>query len=525
MAGQESPILGPLPPVSSNKPFQQLVTKISQALFESKFEEAKSLALVAPKSSVTVTANYNGIPEGKLSGYSSGVVKGIKAWDNAFPGLTVTYVESANADILITFVDKLPESAETGLPEPSVDFFGYDPAAARLESVIGMRRLKQEIYIEESHVASEVMYAIGSYLGADRSLFGSGARGDSLAISRPIVPPLVKITARENIDLSEKLRSYASKKTRVMPAKTSIFIDAKTLTIGKVTQGDQPQQQFSVFNNGNAPLSFRIVPDCSCFTIVHKTVVPAGGSTTVQVTMNTTDFVGSQLKNLFIYSNDASQERIVLPITADIEAAYWFESLSPEVIYADQSGTKAKIRLVVAPTQDIRPHTVKVAGLTGAVDYKPWEGIATDPLTGKQIEAKGYEMDILIAPLPRPGRTQGTVQVTTNNELFKTLNFNLTFQQGIAVLPQVLYFGEIGSATSSAWAIISQPLKPFHITDIHVDHEHLTASFEKIKEDEYKILVNYDGKSSTGLLHAIVTIKTNDPENPEIKLPVQGIVR
>ena len=59
-----------------------------------------------------------------------------------------------------------------------------------------------------------------------------------------------------------------------------------------------------------------------------------------------------------------------------------------------------------------------------------------------------------------------------------------------------------------------------------MDSPFLSVELQPAKEDwEYRLTVKFDGRAAPGPLKATVTVRTNDPEQPVIKVPFQAMVR
>ena len=76
-----------------------------------------------------------------------------------------------------------------------------------------------------------------------------------------------------------------------------------------------------------------------------------------------------------------------------------------------------------------------------------------------------------------------------------------------------------------AHTILSRPDKPFKVLSVESDVTFIKASLEPFKgSTNYKIVAQYDGTAPRGRFLAKITVKTDDPKQPVIEIPVEGIV-
>lgn len=523
------PDLGPLPTAGSNSHFQQGVQTASQLLQEGKFSEAKAATSRLPKANPTYRIDLTGVPADKASLVRDAIKTTV---ENLKSNSVITDAAEVDKDedILFSFTESLPTDPETQVPQGLVVFYSHSPQEPAVEGVIALKRMTSLVWAEPIHIRAEAAFVVGQYLGLARGpgVTGISKRTDSLAAAPFFVSVREKHIVRKNLDVAETLRKAADSQTRLTPAKAVSSIDITELDAGNVAQGDLPTFQFGVYNRGNAPVEFWIDPDCSCFSISSRGVVEPGSSTSVAVLMDTSAFIGPQLKRLYVHTNDPENPLYVIPVRAQIRPAFQFIEEKPVgyVHYLEDNGVVATVYLAIDPERDIPVHSVAVSGIPGSAVFEPWEGELPDPNANEGPKPrKGYKITVLLAPENLKGRGNATLTVTSGNDSFKHLRYNLRIQRGIAVSPTVIYLGTVPNSPTRAFTVLSQPGKPFNITKVESRHQNLKAEAEALPNGEYKITVEYDGKGIAGEISTSVLVHTDSKDSPIVEIPVQGTVQ
>ena len=163
--------------------------------------------------------------------------------------------------------------------------------------------------------------------------------------------------------------------------KPKAVIAEPILDVGVVAKGEKVVKEFILKNEGNAPLEITEVrAACGCTVADFTKSIPAGGSGTVKVTVDTSDFNGPISKGVTAYTNDADNPQIELTVRAryagyierqlaEIERARGHEAtvLPEQLDYATVAGLSSEVRQKLAET---RPTTVgqasRVPGVTPA---------------------------------------------------------------------------------------------------------------------------------------------------------------
>jgi hypothetical protein len=198
-----------------------------------------------------------------------------------------------------------------------------------------------------------------------------------------------------------------------------------------------------------------------------------------------------------------------------------------QVVIAESDDITFTAYLFAPKDHPLKVKHVEMGGLPGSVTFEPWEGTLADPdMNEGALPRKGYKFDLRIQNIPDGMQMAANLIVTTNDPVFDQINYAVFVQKGILALPPNVYMAEIGAAPRTMAFVVSRIGKPFKITGIDVDSSHLSTTFEPTKNvGEYKVIVKYDGKAAKGDYRATITVKTDDPKQPIVQVPVTATVR
>jgi hypothetical protein len=334
------------------------------------------------------------------------------------------------------------------------------------------------------------------------------------------------VTIQQILEVANQLRQLVADKQAVQPSTATAQIAKESLEFGERNQGDKVPFEVEITNTGNADLTVRLQPDCSCVSIRRNLTVAPGTTQKAAGQIDTQDFYGVLDKHVVVWTND--REKPVRRIPIRLLSVPRFRTVAPggnEVLLDRQSETT--IVLWTKPDKPLLPTGAKFEGLEADVTWKEWSAVMADPeLNEKDQERKGYAFTIRWSPDIPEGRFTGTLEIATSDPLFPVLRHNLTIQRGIVASPENVFLGEVTAPGKSVGFLVQRPGLPFKITSAKIDHSAFKVSVEPgTKGDEWRGKVLYQGGAETGRLRATITLNTDDPKTPEVRLLVTGTLR
>jgi hypothetical protein len=287
---------------------------------------------------------------------------------------------------------------------------------------------------------------------------------------------------------------------------------------GTVEEGTLLKYRFTVANPGDANLEItQVKPSCGC-TVPHwdKEIAP-GKEGEIDAEVHTEHFRGAILKHLTVISNDPQHPQLELSLTAKI-----------------------------TPLVEITPGPVALM----AVDDKPVSQVFTLERTGGrpmkilQVSPVGSYLKTELAPLPGDGRYKLTVTASTEAPLGRSptaimvktdlpkggdLALTVIVDRGIITTPPMVYWalpaGDLKAPVQGLVTIMRQQ-RPFHVKSVSADDPKLQTRLITVREgQEYQVAVTYAGGWQGDRTQKTLTVTTDDPKQPELKIPVMAIVQ
>ncbi|HEY0867690.1 MAG TPA: DUF1573 domain-containing protein [Fimbriimonas sp.] len=514
-------------PAGASPEFIRNLQAISRAADAKDYAKAQRLLALLPKEKMVYSWDDSKVREEDRESFTRARDVAFRDWQAQFGH--IQFVKGQNPDVKFSFEPELAPDPQTGLPAGLAVFYSQSTLKPRIEAVIGLRRGKPIKETKAVEVANEVRYVVASFLGLSPSpMFGPASSRTDQSTN------FVTLVSGAEVDIASSVSGYVAglkerleKKQPIVLRQAKAFTDTTAIDLGTVSQGDVIGASIQLTNNGDGPLTYTVLPDCGCIRASAPGTIPPGATKLIRSDFDSTEFTGDVHKRLIVYTNDPEKSSFVIPVKAKILPAYRFIRPEGDVLVASGRQSQATVYLVVREGADIVPTEHRFTGLRGTAKMEEWSGVLADPEMGEgPMPRKGYKFTIDFNDAVPMGRAGTTLNVSTANERFSLLTYNLYLQKGIVALPIRLYFGQVGKEPKRATCIVTRPGQPFKILEISSDSPHLSARFEKNEGGpDYLVTATYDGKAPSGELSATLTVKTDDPSQPTVRVPVTGRVR
>ena len=519
---------GPVLPPSCSPSFQATVLSVEESLEKSDFSTAGAKLKLLPKLSVGVTWDDHKVPDAYRAAFRRAGEQAVSAWQKNSPGLHFEFVQ--NGDIHISFEPVLAKRPGTEMPAAHVGFWSEEPGSPRLDFVIGLKRGIPLKSSEEVDIFNDVAYCFGSYMGlADGiSELDVMAPTDLPRPARTEISRVEGLTLRGNFQVVRQLEKAVQQKIALTPTKAQLFIDPVTLDSPPAIQGDRVEFNVQLSNNGNGPLSFSLVPDCGCTVVSEPGVVDPGSARIVKFAVDTTSFASDTTKHIAIYTNDPVTPVQTVTLNVHLKPSYRLLAPLGDSVVVPAGGLKFPLYFIPFKGSNLDPVSVTVSGTLGSkVSFAPWQGVLADPELheGPKLR-KGYKVVLSIDGEIGRSRNQATISILTANAQFPSITYSVNAQKGIIALPDVVSMGEVGRVPKSSHFQVYRPKAPFKILGITTNSESVTASIVPGTGPEtYSIEVQYNGHGKSGDMIVSVKVRTDDPHQPVIDVPVIATVR
>ena len=292
---------------------------------------------------------------------------------------------------------------------------------------------------------------------------------------------------------------------------------------GEMDNAGKVSHDFVIRNAGDAVLQIQKVrTSCGC-TVAQpkKNTLQPGEETMVSATFNLKGRTGAQTKTITVSSNDPKNPSYQLTIKGTAIAAFVVEPAMLNFSNIDMGATAEKTVTVRTTKQDIKFNITKVESNTLKGLKATWK-----PL----VEGSAYSVTITLPEDLKPGTLNHSVMVFTDNEDYKMVPLRL-YAKVIGALdysPDKISIQDIGDPNKVVTQYVRVSpgkVKEFKITGIDAPLD--TIKYEVTPHPSmggYMVkLLNLPRDSK--LDGKFISIKTDAPEMPDIRLPIKTYAR
>lgn len=522
---QPAPVIGP----GANRWFHESVAKVERFIAAGQWDQARQvLGRLCDGGAIAYSWDDSAVPQNRKAEIRQALDEAVQSWHFQLPALQL--VEAKNPTIRFVFVPKLPPAPGQKMPKGAVFFTSTDPKEPAVEALIGLTRGPEQGPASPTDVAHELAYAIGVALGAEEALRNSGVMGrvDHHYSARPAVSPWEGQVVSANAETVQQLKAAVAAKKKLVFGAPKLQFEPASVVTRPTVQGELLEFSIQLTNAGSSPLTFKLLPDCSCFRIQQGGALEPGQTGIIRVDADTGLLAGPTRKTLYLYTNDPDNLVRTIPVEFDVEPRYRFLSpLRTRTLLLSDRGTPFEVFLAVNPKTPFTIKSAKLEGMAAEVVFEPWQGTMPDPeLNEGPRPRSGYRFRALLGASPPVGRVPVTLLIETDKPELGKLAFTLFCQKGIVALPGQVYLGQMQPVPRTAVFLVSRPGRPFRILRIESDSPHLKAvARDEGDQCNYRVTVEYDGKAQPGNFSATLRVLTDDPDQPVVSVPATGIAR
>jgi hypothetical protein len=513
---------GPVLPPLTSAVFQDLVLSVEQSLEKGDFEGAKKKAAFLPRKQFAVSIDDRKLPAAQRPAFRAALAAAAKGWRGA-----VIFVKP-KGDVQFSFQPTLAVDAQTGAPANVATFFSDLPTEPRLEAVVGLRRGAPTRQTTAEDFYNDARFAIGTYLGlAKYSLPFRVMNGSQTEPGERGMSAREMATAAATVKISDFLRAAAESKTKLSPSgRADVFVDPAAFE-GEGVQGDQLDLPVQVTNRGTGTLAVSVEGDCGCIVPEQADPVAPGMSGLVKVRFDTRELTGPVERQIILFTNDPEMPARAIPVRAKIAPRYRFLMPGGDAITVDEGGATSEIFLSLPDGEenDMKVLNARIIGLEGAsVTYEAWTGVMADPAMKEPERPRhGYKFKVKVPDTLPPGRSPVNIALVTNVPQFTELYHTIYLQRGIVAQPEELFLGEVARKPKTSNIVLTRPGRPFEVKSVRSTLPNFTVkALPGSRPDEIKLQITYDGLAPAGRIEGAIIVETNDPKQPQVRVPIVG---
>ena len=515
-------------PAGASPEFHHLVLDIEAAIAAKDFLNAEKLSKLLPSQSVTWSLDTSKLDQNQKGEFADVAIASENAWSKSLGGeVTFKRISTGRADIAISFEPVLSKIANSNQVAGAAYFLGVDMSQPRVEAVIGLKRGPQLAKVMGREVFNECQFAFGRYLGlAPSPLLGSGmGRFEGNMINANIISNQELSAAKKILSLSRQLRDVVQKRQIIDPGQPALKLERTNLIFKEQIQGDSGQAQMLVTNNGTLPLELEVRGDCGCITGEINAVLAPGKSTLLTGYFETSELTGDVHHNLILKSNDPDRPILVIPASITVIPRAEVVFSGSNTVYLDSDAKEFVFYVNSAEAKVFNILEASVIGMPFSVKYDLFQGEVTSfAKSGAKQMIRGYKVRVDTSKLSSRdvfGRSSATVYLRTDNPKNKFVKAQMFVQNGIVSLPENIYFGSPQGISDSTFVLIRLG-RPFKVLKVSSDSTFLTFGITPnapVNPSSYTIRATYNGKAPLHRFKGTITVETDDPKQPIMKMP------
>lgn len=239
--------------------------------------------------------------------------------------------------------------------------------------------------------------------------------------------------------------------------------------MGTLMQTDRPEFDFAFKNVGNATLEIiRVQSTCGCTVPELDKIFRTGETGTIHVKYDPTGKVGTQHKQIHVFSNDPASPDIALTVQATVEPVVFVE---PKVLNFTQVGKGESKSLTVKITGRPKDFAATLATVARS-DLFTVKVLGTTPVKLNGKDMRETTIEVTLAGNAPVGRLADSLSVRTNDpgEPMVTCTSSGFVAGDLKSEPQVMAFGVVkpGDKFENELKIVNRSGKPFKVTKVEV---------------------------------------------------------
>jgi hypothetical protein len=302
----------------------------------------------------------------------------------------------------------------------------------------------------------------------------------------------------------------------------AIRYEYREVEFGVMEQRTERDTVFTFTNIGDEPLRILDVrTSCGCTAaLASEDVISPGAKGTIKVTFNSKSFRGNVTKTVIVTSNDPSEPKTNLKVMADVR---------PTVNYSPTAIDLGVVRRGEKATRSIRLASEKSKPITLKEVKLSEEHFTWTQRQEAHPESTVYVMDVSLLASAPMGRMSERLIVDPGIKNAKPIIINIRGEivNHFLAKPSQVNFGSFrrGKAESKIIVVERVDDTSFKVESVQSTHPQIQTRLEAESGGAYKIYLDIDPDVVPGRLNARVLIKTTDPEEPVLTVPIQGYVR
>lgn len=300
-----------------------------------------------------------------------------------------------------------------------------------------------------------------------------------------------------------------------------IVFEESAYDFGKVRKEETVKHDFKFKNTGDATLIIGdIKTTCGCTgTLLSKKEISPGEEGNIEVTFQTGASSGLKKKSIYVNSNDPHQPAIQLDIMADVLVQT--VEIKPATLNWNVERNKELMKTVqVLYNPDLK---LNIKGLELS---SPAFTASVQPKKG--ANPPGYDISIKYDGTLPIGNFQHKLTILTDNPSYPSLVAHLSgkVMGPVKVVPDRINLGGIGDEVLPVRTVrvFDTEKQDFKITEVKSTSPLISVELKE-ESGRYSIRTALTAKPPQGPFSERLLIKTNDPTQSLIEVPINAVIK
>jgi hypothetical protein len=296
-----------------------------------------------------------------------------------------------------------------------------------------------------------------------------------------------------------------------------------TYDFGLLPQETVRKAEITIRNSGTEELQiYEVSSDCGCTVaqLPDSSLAP-GDSTRMRVVLSTRHYTGSLTKHVFLKTNDPGAPKARLNLKAFIRALVSVRPSSLDFGSLARGETPTRTLTLTAAGDD----SLRIGEI-----HLPLETFNVRREQKTVGDSTVYRLHVQVRPDAPLGPFSATASIQTNLKGLRDLKVNVSglIHGFFKVEPPRLPLGQIRQgAVRQRWVQLEAQREGLHrVLSASCSNQHLGVQIQPIEEGRiYRIVVTVGADAPAERIRGTLLVHTDDPDQPEIRIPVQGNVR
>ncbi len=297
------------------------------------------------------------------------------------------------------------------------------------------------------------------------------------------------------------------------------LVEPARIERGEVEPGDVLHIDWTLRNDGDAPLLIEsLEPTCYCTTgKADANAVPPGGTTKIRVTIDPSDFTGPIEKGVEITTNDPQTPVQLVQVTMTVRPG--LAVVPPELDFGPVPAAGSRELTVDLKAPKDRPFHV-----TAVKPEVPFLSVEQEPL--QTAERTGVRLFVTVRPGAPAGPFATRIAVETDDQAKPRIELPVRGKGagGISFDPEKLVFSA-AAAGAEVGSVTLRGGKGLQVTGVKSTSPALEATSKPQEDGSVVIRVALAKDAKPGRITAKLLIATTDAAQPELSVPVLGVVK